>query len=225
MSIPVLIRATAVVVAATAWWGPVLAQEPPPAPAAAPAPASEPAPDSPWSVGLSAGWYVLPDEPDFVQPTIRADWNWLHLEARYAYEDRDSVSFFAGANFEFGDDVKLAVTPMIGALVGGAEGIIPALELDFTVWRLEAYGEAEWVFDLGDDPEDYFYMWSELSLWATDWLRAGMVTQRTRVYQTERDIQRGPLVGVSFSRIETAFYWFNPGANDEFAVLSFGLSF
>jgi hypothetical protein len=68
-------------------------------------------------------------------------------------------------------------------------------------------------------------MWSELSVRATDWLRAGVVTQRTRVYQTERDLQRGLLVGVSLPVMESTFYWFNPGAGDQFAVVSLGLSF
>jgi hypothetical protein len=195
---------------------PALGQEP--TPAAAP---TEPA----WSGSVSAAWYFVQEESDFIQPTFRADRDWLHLETRYAYEDRKSLSFFAGVNFEFGKDVKFAVTPMIGGLVGDVDGIIPAAELDFTVWRFEAYGEAEYVFDLNDSDSKFFYMWSELSVRPTEWLRAGLVTQRTRVYQTERDIQRGPLIGVSFSKIDATFYWFNPGADDHLAVLSIGFSF
>lgn len=168
---------------------------------------------------------MLQDESDYIQPTLKADRDWLHLETRYAYEDRDSLSFFGGVNVEFGEDVKLAVTPMIGGLVGEVDGIIPALEVDLMIWRFEAYGEAEYVFDLGDSSSKFFYMWSELSLRPTEWLRAGMVTQRTRVYRTERDIQRGALVGLAFSTVEATFYLFNPGADDRLAVLSIGLSF
>ena len=149
----------------------------------------------------------------------------FHFETRYNYEDRDSVSFFGGANFEFGDKVKLALTPMIGGLVGQTDGIIPALEADLTIGPFEAYGEAEYVFDLGDSSSRFFYMWSELSLWPTEWLRAGVVTQRTRVYQTERDIQRGLLVGFSFEHVEATAYFFNPGSDDHFTVVSLGVSF
>jgi hypothetical protein len=208
-------RLMLMVVIGTTMSGRVFGQEP------ATAAASEPA----WSGSVSAAWYMLPDESDYIQPTVKADRNWLHLETRYAYEDRKSLSFFAGVNFEFGKDVKLALTPMIGGLVGQVDGVIPALEADFTVWRVEAYGEAEYVFDLNDSDSKYFYMWSELSVRPTEWLRAGLVTQRTRVYRTERDIQRGPLVGVSFSKIDATFYFFNPGADDHLAVLSIGLSF
>jgi hypothetical protein len=190
-----------------------------------PARASAPSPQPAWSGNVSAAWYMLPDESDYVQPTFRADREWLHLETRYAYEDRESLSFFAGANFEFGKDVKLALTPMIGGLVGRTDGVIPALELDFTAWRLEAYAEAEYLFDLDETTSSYFYSWGEISLWATEWLRAGAVTQRTRAYRSERDIQRGALVGVAFSKVEGTFYLFNPGGDEQLAVLSVGWSF
>ena len=132
---------------------------------------------------------------------------------------------FAGPNFEFGNTTKLALTPMIGGLFGQVDGVVPALELDFSVWRLAAYSEAEYVFDLHDSSAQYFYMWSEISLRPTEWLRAGLATQRTRLYHAERDLQRGPLIGVSFSKVDATFYLFNPGESDRVAVLSIGLSF
>jgi hypothetical protein len=192
---------------------------------AAPAELPQAAAAPSWSFGASGALYLLPDEGNYVQPTFKADHGRLHLETRYNYEDRESVSFFAGANFEMGDRVKLALTPMIGGLVGRTDGLIPAVEADLTIGPFEAYGEAEYVFDLNDSSSKYFYMWSELSVWPTEWLRAGMVTQRTRVYQTERDIQRGLLLGVSFKKIEGAVYFFNPGSDDHFAVVSLGVSF
>ena len=174
---------------------------------------------------MSGALYVLPDEGDYVQPTFKADHGLFHFETRYNYEDRDSTSFFVGANFEFGDKVKLVLTPMIGGLVGQTDGIMPALEADFTVGPFEAYGEAEYVFDLNDSSSKYLYMWSELSLWPTEWLRAGVVTQRTRAYQTDRDIQRGLLVGFTLKKIDGTVYFFNPGADDHFTVVSLGVSF
>lgn len=192
---------------------------------AAPAPAPPPDSGPSWEFGLSGALYVLPEEADFVQPTLRADRGRLHLETRYNYEDRQSVSFFAGANFEFGEKAELALTPMLGGLVGDTDGIVPAFEADFTFGLFEAYAEAEYVFDLGDSSSRFFYMWSELSLWPTDWLRAGVVTQRTRVYQTERDIQRGLLVGFSYGPLEGTVYFFNPGSDDHLTVVSLGVSF
>jgi hypothetical protein len=178
-----------------------------------------------WSFDLSGAMYFLPDDEDFLQPTLAADRGWLHLESRYNYEDRESLSFFGGVNFEFGDKVKLGLTPMLGGLVGQTDAVIPALEADLTVGLFEASAEGEYVFDLGDSSSKFFYMWSELSVSPTEWLRAGLVTQRTRVYHTERDIQRGLLVGTSLGRFEGTVYFFNPGSDDYFTVVSIGVSF
>jgi hypothetical protein len=191
--------------------------------------ASPPAPpaasETSWAFGLSGALYLLPEDEDFLQPTLRADRGKLHLEARYNYEDRNSVSFFAGASFAWGDELEFTLTPMLGGLAGDTDGIVPAFETSLTYRKLEAYAEAEYVFDLGDSSGHYFYMWSELSLWPTEWLRAGLVTQRTRVYQTERDIQRGLLVGFSYRKLDGTVYFFNPGSDDHFAVVSLGISF
>ena len=201
-----------------------MAQEATPAtaPPAAPEPGTE---DAGWEFGLAAAVDAVPGAPDRLQPTFKADRGLFHFEARYNYEDRDSMSFFAGANFAFGDRVKLALTPMVGGLTGPTVGIVPALEVDLGIGRFEAYGEAEYVFDLDDSSSRFFYMWSELSVWPTGWLRAGVVTQRTRVYQMERNVQRGLLVGASFKRLEGALYFFNPGSHDHFTVVSLGVSF
>jgi hypothetical protein len=201
-----------------------VAQEPAPASAPPEAPAAE-AESPSWEFGLSGALYVFPDDEDLFQPTFRADRGLFHFETRYNYEDRDSTSFFVGASFEFGDEVKLALSPIIGGVVGQTDGIVPGLEADFTVGPFEAYGEAEWVFDLGDSESSYFYLWSELSLWPTEWLRAGVVTQRTRAYQTDRDIQRGLLAGFALKKLDGTVYLFNPGADDYFTVVSLGVSF
>ena len=206
-------------IAPLGWAGAAEAQQAPPSATAA-------APSAPaWEVNLSGALYLLPDEEDFVQPTLRANRGRLHLETRYNYEDRNSVSVFAGANFAWGDELELTLTPMLGGLAGDTDGIVPAFEAGLTFRKLEAYAEAEYVFDLNDSSSHYFYMWSELSLWPKEWLRAGLVTQRTRVYQTERDIQRGLLVGFSYKKLDGTVYFFNPGSDDHFTVVSLGVSF
>ncbi|HEX5045151.1 MAG TPA: hypothetical protein VFV75_19810 [Candidatus Polarisedimenticolaceae bacterium] len=178
-----------------------------------------------WEGNLSAAWYALPDEEDFVQPTLRVDRERLHLETRYNYEDRHATSLFLGANFAWGQEETLALTPMLGVLFGDTDGVVPGLETDFTAGRFEAYGEAEYVVDLDDGASSYFYLWSELSWWPSERWRTGLVAQRTRAHDTDRDIQRGLLVGVSFRRLEGSLYLFNPGSDDHFAVVSFGLGF
>jgi hypothetical protein len=85
------------------------------------------------------------------------------------------------------------------------------------------------VIDVDNHDDRFLYNWSEVSVWATDWLRAGLVTQRTRTFlvpqHSERDIQRGLLAGVSIRKVEGTFYLFNPGSDDYYVVASISLSF
>ena len=184
-----------------------------------------PTPTSAWLVRATANVYTLPDDDDYVQPTVAADRGWLHLEARYNYEDRHSGSAFVGWNLEWGPSVTLSVTPMFGVVIGDTDGVIPALEVGLTWRSLELYSEGEYVIPVETPDDRFLYNWSEASVWLTDWIRAGVVTQRTRVYQTPRDTQWGLLAGVAVWRFEGTVYVFNPGSDDDFVVTSIGISF
>jgi hypothetical protein len=45
------------------------------------------------------------------------------------------------------------------------------------------------------------------------------------VFQTDRDIERGLLVGFAFRRVDGSVYFFNPGSDDHYTVVSIGVSF
>ena len=58
-----------------------------------------------------------------------------------------------------------------------------------------------------------------------EWLRAGLVTQRTRAFDTDRDIQRGLFAGASYKSLEAAIYVFNPDDGAPTVVGAVGVSF
>jgi hypothetical protein len=178
-----------------------------------------------WSGRGLASFYAFPDAANYLQPTAVADRDALHLEMRYNYEARNSVSGFVGRNVAFGTSVVLQMTPMLGALVGDTTGIVPALELDLAWNRLEFYTEGEYMIDVTHPSDRFLYSWSETSLWITNRIRTGVVTQRTRAYEAPRDIQRGLLLGATVAKFEAAVYFFNPNSDDRFFVTSIGVTF
>ena len=183
--------------------------------------AAEPA----WSFSASAYGYLIPGEHDYVQPTFTADHDWLHLEARYNYEALDTGSAWIGYNFSFGDKLSLDFTPMLGGVFGDTAGIAPGYELTLSYWKLELYTEGEYVFDLRDSSGSFFYSWSELSLAPVAWFRFGVVVQRTKVYQTDREIQRGLLAGLTYKQVGFTTYVFNPDESKPTVVLALSLNF
>ncbi len=181
-----------------------------------------------WEFSASAYTYFVPDTEDsndYVQPTLTADRGWLHLEARYNYEAIEAGSAWFGVNFGGGKNVTWTFVPMIGGVFGSAKGVAPGYKGSLGWRKLELYSEGEWVFDAEDLANSFFYNWSELTYAPVEWFWFGVVTQRTRVYQTERDIQRGLLVGFSYKRLEVVGHVFNPDDSKPIVVLSVRLTF
>jgi hypothetical protein len=177
-----------------------------------------------WNVSLSAYTYIVKDDEDYVQPTLRADREWLHLEARYNYEDQDTGSVWVGYNFSFGDELTFDFTPMVGGVFGRTEGVAPGYEFTLA-WRgIELYSEAEFVIDTEDSSDSFFYTWSELTYSPLEWLRGGIVVQRTKAYETDFDIQRGLMVGVTYRQLDFAVYVLNPD-DDPLVVLGVSYEF
>jgi hypothetical protein len=59
----------------------------------------------------------------------------------------------------------------------------------------------------------------------TDWLRVGPVVQRTLVYESELDTQRGFLVGLSYKGVEVTAHVFNPDKNKPTSVMAVSVEF
>ena len=178
-----------------------------------------------WSFSASAYTYIVPDDKDYAQPTLMANHNWFHVEARYNYENLKTGSAWLGYNFSAGDKLALEVTPMLGAVFGNTTGIAPGYRFSLSYWKLELSSEGEYVFDTRDSAGNFFYNWSELSLAPVDWFRFGLVTQRTRAYHTDREIQRGVLAGFNYKKLDFTTYVFNPDEPRPTVVIGVGVSF
>jgi len=146
-------------------------------PAPAPAPADE-TDDRAWSFSAYGSAYLLPDEPDYLQPTFTADRGRLHLEARYNYEGQETGSAWIGYNLSFGDTVTFDLTPMVGGVFGDTQGFAPGYRASLAWRRLELATEGEYMVDSGSSEDNFFYTWSELGWSPRDWLRLGLVVQR-----------------------------------------------
>lgn len=178
-----------------------------------------------WSFAAAANTYIVPDSPNYVQPTVTADHGHLHLEARYNYENLDTGSAWVGVNFSGGTRVEWELTPMLGGVFGQTKGVAPGFKGSITWRRLDLYGENEYVIDAGDRADSFFYNWSELTLSPADWWRVGLVTQRTRVYRSDREIDRGLIAGISVKRLNVTAYVFNPDEDKPRVVFAVELKF
>ena len=180
----------------------------------------------PKTTGSVTGYfYAMRDEPDFGVGVAALNRGALRIEARYNYEARHSTSVFGGWKFEGGHDITYEITPIIGGLFGDARGVIPGLEASVAWRNFDVYVEAEYVRDLNVKDDSYLYMWSELGWRPVEWLRLGLVGQRTRVVHTDREIQRGVFAQATAGAATVSLYAFNPDAASRYVIISLGVAF
>ena len=181
--------------------------------------------NSKWSFSAWAEYFIIPGEKDFFNPTFYARSDKLHFEGRYNYEDRNTASFWGGWRFKFGKGVKFVIVPMAGIVFGNTEGIAPGLEMEIAYKKFDLYSESEHVFDFSGKKNNFFYMYSELAFRPIKAIRTGIMTQRTKVYETDRELQRGIFGEYYFGRFRVGAFYFNPFANDNFLIASFSVDF
>jgi hypothetical protein len=177
------------------------------------------------SVAATGYFYAMRDQPDFGVGVATLDRGPLHLEARYNYEARDAGSAFVGWKFSGGDAVSFAVTPIVGALFGAARGFVPGVEASIGWRAFDVYIEAEYVRDLDQSSASYYYSWSELGWRPVEWLRVGLVGQRTHTIDNGRDLQRGIFGQLTLGKATLGVYAFNPDSGSRYVIVSLGAQF
>jgi len=192
------------------------AQEP-----AAAAPAAEKA----WAFNASVYGYFPPEDVHYAQPTVMADHGALHLEARYNYEALKSGSAWVGWNLSAGKELTLNATLMAGGVVGDLRGVAPGYELTLSWKTLQLYSEGEYVIDTTDSSGNFLYNWAQLGWSPWEWLSVGLASQRTRVYHTGLDVQRGVFVGFTYKSLSLNVYVFNPDQATPTVVSSLAVGF
>ena len=176
-----------------------------------------------WNHNLAISSYIFSDD-FFILPVYQVNKGWLHLEARYNYEDMNTFSAWFGYNFSGGNKFEYLITPMLGGIVGNTNGIAPGLELDFLFYGFEFYSESEYIFDF-DGKEDYFYYnWTDFSYSPLDWLWFGVSIQRTKLYDTDLEIQRGLLLGGGYRWFGLSGYLYNIGWDEPYGIITLTVS-
>jgi hypothetical protein len=170
-------------------------------------------------------FYHFTGGENILLPVIRFDHKGLHVEGRYNYEDLHTTSLWVGYNFKGGNKIEYVITPMIGGVFGQSRGIATGFELTFNFGRFELYSETEYMTDTQDAANSFGYTWTDFTYSPRDWWWVGLSAQRTRLYKTELDLQRGMVIGASKGNWEFSGYLYNLGFDDPFGILTVSFGF
>lgn len=176
-----------------------------------------------WEHYVELHAYVFNDGVIFL-PIYEVDKGKLHLEARYNYEDSNTGSAWIGYNLSGGKKLKYRFTPMTGAVVGNTNGIAGALVSELEFKQVSLYSESEYVYDLNDAEGSFYYNWTDLAYSFTRRFWLGLSFQHTRVFESDREVQRGLFVGTAFRNLTFTGYLYNP-AYDPFVIITVALDF
>jgi hypothetical protein len=154
-----------------------------------------------------------------------ADRGPLHLEARYNYESVGARSAFVGWTFSGGDTIKWEVTPLLGGAWGTVHAFVPAVEASVSWREFDFYSRSRVRARPARAGRQLLLRLERAGLSAGEWLRFGLVAQRTRAYGGERDIQRGPFAQLTWRRVTLGGFWFNPGSKDQVFIAALGVAF
>ena len=168
-----------------------------------------------WASAISAFIFDPPRDDAFGMGIATADRAALHLEARYNYENLDTGSAFVGWNFAGDGEVDWSATPILGLVVGKTDGLAPGFEAELGWRALLLYVESEYVFDFDNNDESFLYTWIEATGSPTEWLRTGLVAQKTKLYHTDLDVQRGLMLEGTRAAWSLGVYWFNLDRSDD----------
>ncbi len=178
---------------------------------------------SEWNFGIETDLYFI--DPFVFLPIFTANKDNLHLEARYNYEDLKTASAWVGYNISGGNEFEYFITPMVGGAFGRTNGIAPGLEFTFSYIGFELYSESEYLFDFESKENNFFYSWTDFTYSPLDWLWFGVSGQRTRLYQTDVEIDRGFILGFAYKNLQTTGYFFNLFTDDAYFMLALAVDF
>jgi len=180
---------------------------------------------SKWTFSASAFYYIITEEKNTATVIGYADYKSFHFEARYNYEDRKTGSIFVGRRFETGNKFVFGATPMAGLVFGNTDGFAPALELDAAYKIFDYYSETEYVIDFSGSENNFLYTWGELGVTPFGSFRTGLTYQRTKLYQSNFEVQRGIFAEYGFWKITTGLYFFDPFSDSQFVIASLSFDF
>ena len=81
---------------------------------------------------------------------------------------------------------------MLGGVFGDSTGIAPGYTLSLSYKWIELFTQGEYFIDAATRDSNFFYTWTELSAAPVEWLRLGLVIDRTKAFGSDFEVRRGP---------------------------------
>jgi hypothetical protein len=146
--------------------------------------------------------------------------NW-HVEARYNYEARKTVSFYVGKEYSGTSPFFYSFTPIIGGVTGEFRGGSAGFNLDLEYKKFYISSQSQYTFSADYEIENFFFSWSEIGYQPLKWLYGGVAMQPTYYpFSRNSEMVPGGVIGFTFGKWTIPVYVFNPLSDNTMVVCS-----
>ncbi|HVG12976.1 MAG TPA: hypothetical protein VM843_08225 [Flavisolibacter sp.] len=134
----------------------------------------------------------------------------FHGEARYNYEEVQTLSLLAGNTFT-GSVKRLhyELTPMGGVLFGLTKAATAELKIELEAGKFFFSAEPQYAVSFEDKADDFFYSWAEAGVTPFKFIFTGVALQHTKLSGTRNEWEPGAFAGVQFGNLSIPVYVFN----------------
>lgn len=151
--------------------------------------------------------------------------NYWYVEARYNYEEMNTISVYLGKTFSSEDKLRYSVTPMLGAVAGQFKGGSVGINAVVDYEKIFFSTQSQYTFSIHERREDFFFAWSELGYQPWKWFFVGLSTQQTYLVKVNASLSEpGIMVGFTVGKWTFPLYSFRPMSNNKYFVLGINLS-
>lgn len=145
----------------------------------------------------------------------------LHLEVRYNYEEKRTVSFYVGKCFSEDSEFSYSIVPIIGGVAGRFNGWSGGLNLDLEYKNFYLSSQSQYTFSADDEVNNFYFTWSELGYQPLNWFYGGVALQETVFPQTNKYVTYpGFVIGFIYKKWTLPVYGFKTGENTQAFVCS-----
>jgi hypothetical protein len=148
--------------------------------------------------------------------------NW-YAQARYNYEDEQTMSVYIGRSFSKQGDFSYNLIPMAGAVAGRFNGGSLGLNTELGYKDFFANSQSQYSFSYKNRYDNFFYTWTDLGYQPLKWLFAGVSLQQTQIYNETGQWEPGVLMGFSFKKWSVPLYAFNPAGDRRYFILGINM--
>ena len=134
----------------------------------------------------------------------------FHGEARYNYEEVQTLSLLAGNTFTGSlKGFNYELTPMGGVLLGLTKAATAELKIELEAGKFFFSAEPQYVVSFEDKTDNFFYSWTEAGVSPFKFLFTGLAVQHTKLSRTRNEWEPGAFAGIQFGNLSVPVYVFN----------------